>query len=195
MRESEIKRKTNETDITLVLNLDGTGRNTIETGIGFFNHMLTLFSVHSLVDLTLRCCGDTDVDYHHSVEDTGIALGEAVKEALGEKKGIRRYGFFLLPMDEALVQVALDFSGRSTLSFNCPFPTEKIGSFDTELVAEFFSAFVRSAGITLHIDLVRGTNSHHIAEAVFKGFAHALRDAVEIDGRNSTAVPSSKGVL
>ena len=195
MRESEIKRKTNETDITLVLNLDGTGRNTIETGIGFFNHMLTLFSVHSLVDLTLRCCGDTDVDYHHSVEDTGIALGEAVKEAIGEKKGIRRYGFFLLPMDEALVQVALDFSGRSMLSFNCPFPTEKIGSFDTELVAEFFSAFVRSAGITLHIDLVRGTNSHHIAEAVFKGFAHALRGAVEIDGRNSTAVPSSKGVL
>lgn len=195
MRESEIKRKTNETDITLALNLDGTGRNTIETGIGFFNHMLTLFSVHSLVDLTLRCCGDIDVDYHHSVEDTGIALGEALKEALGEKKGIRRYGFFLLPMDEALVQVALDFSGRSTLSFNCPFPTEKIGSFDTELVEEFFSAFTRSAGVTLHIDLVRGTNSHHIAEAVFKGFAHALRNAVEIDERNSAVIPSSKGVL
>ena len=195
MRESEIKRKTKETDITLSLELDGTGRNSIETGIGFFNHMLTLFSVHSLVDLTLRCSGDIDVDYHHSVEDTGIALGEAVKEALGEKKGIRRYGFFLLPMDEALVQVALDFSGRSTLSFNCPFPTEKIGSFDTELVEEFFSAFVRSAGITLHIDLVRGTNSHHIAEAVFKCFAHALREAVETDERNSAAIPSSKGVL
>lgn len=195
MRKSEIRRKTNETDITLSLELDGTGRNSIETGIGFFNHMLTLFSVHSLVDLTLRCSGDTDVDYHHSVEDTGIALGEAVKEALGEKKGIRRYGFFILPMDEALVQVALDISGRSTLSFNCPFPTEKIGSFDTELVEEFFSAFVRSAGITLHIDLVRGTNSHHIAEAVFKCFAHSLRDAVETDERNSTAIPSSKGVL
>ena len=195
MRESEIKRKTKETDITLSLELDGTGRNSIETGIGFFNHMLTLFSVHSLVDITLRCSGDIDVDYHHSVEDTGIALGEAVKEALGEKKGIRRYGFFLLPMDEALVQVVLDFSGRSTLSFNCPFSTEKIGSFDTELVEEFFSAFVRSAGITLHIDLVRGTNSHHIAEAVFKCFAHALREAVETDERNSAAIPSSKGVL
>lgn len=195
MRESEIKRKTNETEITLSVSLDGTGRNAIDTSIGFFNHMLTLFSVHSMVDLSVKCIGDIDVDFHHSVEDVGIVLGEAVKEALGDKEGIRRYGFFLLPMDEALVQIAIDLSGRSTLSFNCPFPTEKIGSFDTELVEEFFSAYVRSAGITLHIDLIRGCNSHHIAEAIFKCFAHAFRDAVEIDERNCGTIPSSKGVL
>ena len=195
MREYEIKRKTAETDITLKLNLDGRGDCDIETGIGFFNHMLTLFSVHSDFDLTLRCIGDTDVDYHHSVEDTAIALGKALENALGDKRGIKRYGFFLLPMDESLVSVAIDISGRSHLSFNCPFPTEKTGSFDTELVEEFFSSLVRYAGITLHIDLVRGRNSHHIAEAVFKGFAHALKEAVAIDERKKDVIPSSKGVL
>ncbi len=195
MREYEIKRKTAETEISVKLNLDGRGESDIGTSIGFFNHMMTLFSVHSGIDLILRCKGDTDVDYHHSVEDTAIALGEALRNALGDKRGIKRYGFFLLPMDEALVTVALDISGRSHLSFNCPFPTEKIGSFDTELVEEFFSSLVRYAGITLHIDLVRGRNSHHIAEAVFKGFAHALREAVSVDERKKDVIPSSKGVL
>ncbi len=195
MREYEINRKTAETEISVKLNLDGRGESDIGTSIGFFNHMMTLFSVHSGIDLILRCKGDTDVDYHHSVEDTAIALGEALRNALGDKRGIKRYGFFLLPMDEALVTVALDISGRSHLSFNCPFPTEKIGSFDTELVEEFFSSLVRYAGITLHIDLVRGRNSHHIAEAVFKGFAHALREAVSVDERKKDVIPSSKGVL
>ncbi len=195
MREYEINRKTTETEISVKLNLDGRGESDIGTSIGFFNHMMTLFSVHSGIDLILRCKGDTDVDYHHSVEDTAIALGEALRNALGDKRGIKRYGFFLLPMDEALVTVALDISGRSHLSFNCPFPTEKIGSFDTELVEEFFSSLVRYAGITLHIDLVRGRNSHHIAEAVFKGFAHALREAVSVDERKKDVIPSSKGVL
>ncbi len=195
MREYEINRKTAETDISVKLNLDGRGESDIGTSIGFFNHMMTLFAVHSGIDLILRCKGDTDVDYHHSVEDTAIALGEALRNALGDKRGIKRYGFFLLPMDEALVTVALDISGRSHLSFNCPFPTEKIGSFDTELVEEFFSSLVRYAGITLHIDLVRGRNSHHIAEAVFKGFAHALREAVSVDERKKNVIPSSKGVL
>ncbi len=195
MREYEIKRKTSETDITLRLNLDGTGMNEINTPVGFLNHMLTLLSVHSDIDLRVNAEGDTDVDDHHTVEDTAIAFGEALKATLGDKKGIRRYGSFLLPMDEALVSVALDISGRSHLSFNCPFPTEKIGSFDTELIEEFFSSLVRYAGITLHIDLIRGRNSHHIAEAVFKGFAHALSDGVGIDEKKSGRVPSSKGVL
>ena len=195
MREYEINRKTAETDIRLKLNIDGRGECDIETGIGFFNHMLTLFSVHSDMDLLLRCKGDTDVDYHHTVEDSAITIGEALRNALQDKRGINRYGFFLLPMDESLVTVAVDISGRSHLSFNCPFPTEKIGSFDTELVEEFFSSLVRYAGIALHIDLVRGRNSHHIAEAVFKGFAHALRQAVSIDEGKRNVIPSSKGVL
>ena len=195
MREYEINRKTAETDIRLKLNIDGRGEYDIETGIGFFNHMLTLFSVHSDMDLLLRCKGDTDVDYHHTVEDSAITIGEALRNALQDKRGINRYGFFLLPMDESLVTVAVDISGRSHLSFNCPFPTEKIGSFDTELVEEFFSSLVRYAGITVHIDLVRGRNSHHIAEAVFKGFAHALRQAVSIDEGKRNVIPSSKGVL
>ena len=195
MREYEINRKTAETDIRLKLNIDGRGEYDIETGIGFFNHMLTLFSVHSDMDLLLRCKGDTDVDYHHTVEDSAITIGEALRNALQDKRGINRYGFFLLPMDESLVTVAVDISGRSHLSFNCPFPTEKIGSFDTELVEEFFSSLVRYAGIALHIDLVRGRNSHHIAEAVFKGFAHALRQAVSIDEGKRDVIPSSKGVL
>ena len=195
MREYEINRKTAETDIRLKLNIDGRGECDIETGIGFFNHMLTLFSVHSDMDLLLRCKGDTDVDYHHTVEDSAITIGEALRNALQDKRGINRYGFFLLPMDESLVTVAVDISGRSHLSFNCPFPTEKIGSFDTELVEEFFSSLVRYAGITVHIDLVRGRNSHHIAEAVFKGFAHALRQAVSIDEGKRNVIPSSKGVL
>lgn len=195
MREYEIKRKTSETDIALYLNLDGTGKNGINTPVGFLNHMLTLLSVHCGIDLRIDAKGDTDVDDHHTVEDTAIALGEALRGALGDKKGIRRYGSFLLPMDEALVSTALDISGRSHLSFNCPFPTEKIGSFDTQLVEEFFSSLVRYSGITLHIDLIRGRNSHHIAEAVFKGFAHALSDAVSIDERKEGTIPSSKGVL
>lgn len=195
MREYEIKRKTNETEIALYLNLDGTGKNEISTPVGFLNHMLTLLSVHGDIDLRIEAKGDTDVDDHHTVEDTAIAFGMALKEALGEKKGIRRYGSFLLPMDEALVSTAVDISGRSHLSFNCPFPTEKIGAFDTQLIEEFFSSLVRYAGITLHIDLIRGRNSHHIAEAVFKSFAHTLADAVSIDERKAGTVPSSKGVL
>ncbi len=195
MREYEIKRKTNETDIALYINLDGTGKNGISTPVGFLNHMLTLLSVHGDIDLRIEAEGDTGVDDHHTVEDTAIAFGVALKEALGEKKGIRRYGSFLLPMDEALVSTAVDISGRSHLSFNCPFPTEKIGSFDTQLVEEFFSSLVRYAGITLHVDLIRGRNSHHIAEAVFKCFAHALADAVSIDERKAGTIPSSKGVL
>lgn len=195
MREYEIKRKTNETDILLYLNIDGTGKNEIRTPVGFLNHMLTLLAVHSDIDLRIDAEGDTETDDHHTVEDTAIALGEALKASLGDKKGIRRYGSFLLPMDEALVSVALDISGRSHLSFNCPFPTEKIGSFDTQLVEEFFSSLVRFSGLTVHIDLIRGRNSHHIAEAVFKCFAHALSDAVRIDERKAGVVPSSKGVL
>ena len=195
MRESEIMRKTKETDVTVSLNLDGKGKSEIDTSIGFFNHMLTLLSFHSSIDMTVKCKGDTDVDYHHSVEDTAITLGEAVRNALGEKRGIRRYGSFRLPMDEALVEVSLEISGRGTLVFNCPFPTEKIGDFDTELVEEFFSSFVRNAFLTLHIDLLRGKNSHHIAEAVFKCFAHALKIAVERDELTSDSIPSSKGAL
>ncbi len=195
MREYEIKRKTNETDIDLYLNIDGRGKNEIRTPVGFLNHMLTLLAVHSDIDLRIDAEGDTCTDDHHTVEDTAIAFAEALKASLGDKRGIRRYGSFLLPMDEALVSVALDISGRSHLSFNCPFPTEKIGSFDTQLVEEFFSSLVRFSGITVHIDLIRGRNSHHIAEAVFKGFAHALSDAVRIDERKEGVVPSSKGVL
>ena len=195
MRTSKVERKTNETDIKLIFSLDGTGENEISTGCGFLDHMLTLFSVHSKFDLSLSCVGDTDVDDHHTVEDIGIALGEAFSQAVGDKKGIVRYADAALPMDEALILTAVDISGRSCLCFECEFPTEKIGAFDTELIEEFFTAFVRTANITLHIRRLAGSNSHHIAEGIFKGFARTLCKASEIDIRFASEIPSSKGVL
>lgn len=191
MRTSEINRKTAETDISLRLDLESTGSE-ISTGIGFFDHMLTLFARHAGVSLSVKCVGDTEVDFHHSVEDVGICLGLAFKEALGDKRGIARYGQCILPMDEALVYTALDISGRGLSICNFEFPSEKIGDFDAELVAEFFSAFARCAEITLHVNEVYGDNSHHIAEAAFKGFARALKQAIEIVGDD---IPSTKGVL
>ena len=193
MRTAEIVRVTAETDITLKLNLDGTGASTVATGIGFLDHMLTLFAAHGRFDLEVRCKGDNQVDDHHSAEDIGIALGQAFAKALGEKRGINRYGSFLLPMDEALIQVALDISGRSCLCYGLEIPTEKIGSFDTELVEEFFLAFVRNCPMSLHIRQLAGKNSHHIAEGTFKGVARALKEAVLSDGTD--AIPSTKGVL
>ena len=193
MRSAEISRNTAETEIALSLTLEGSGKSAIHSGIGFLDHMLTLFAAHGKFDLTLSCRGDTQVDDHHSAEDIGIALGQAFAQALGEKRGICRYGSFLLPMDEALVQVALDLSGRSCLCYGLEFPTEKIGSFDTELVEEFFLAFVRCCPMSLHIRQLAGRNSHHIAEAAFKGVARALKEAVASDG--SDAIPSTKGVL
>ena len=195
MRTSEITRKTAETDIYMSLNLDGQGTNNIDTGCGFLDHMLTLFSAHSLFDLTVKCVGDVNVDYHHSVEDIGICLGKALAEALGDCKGICRYGSMILPMDEALIMTAVDVSGRSTLVYRLDIPTEKVGDFDTELVEEFMTAFVRSAGITLHIKQLEGKNSHHIIEGTFKSMARALRAAVEKDLRAQDRVPSTKGVL
>ncbi len=195
MRTSNIARKTAETDITLSLNLDGSGVSEIDTGVGFLNHMLTLFAKHGRFDLKLRCIGDTDVDDHHSVEDIGIALGQAFREALGEKRGILRYGDCILPMDEALVLTAADFSGRPYLGFDLPVPTEKVGSFDTELVEEFFLGFTRNAGCTLHIRKLAGTNSHHIIEGCFKSAARTLRKAVAIDPDFADEIPSTKGVL
>ncbi len=195
MRKSEISRKTAETDIKLTLNLDGDGKSSIDTGCGFFDHMLTLFASHSGFDLTVACVGDTKVDYHHSVEDIGIVLGDALKEALGDCRGIVRYGNMMLPMDETLVLCALDVSGRAYLSYGLDIKTEKIGDFDSELVEEFFLALVRHAGITLHLKQLDGRNSHHIAEAAFKAFAHALSDAVRIDPAKADKIPSSKGVL
>ncbi|MBE6678335.1 MAG: imidazoleglycerol-phosphate dehydratase HisB [Ruminococcaceae bacterium] len=192
MRKTTLSRKTAETDIKLTLNLDGEGRSNIKTGCGFFDHMLTLFAKHGSFDIELFCNGDTDVDYHHSVEDIGIVLGEAFKTALGDCAGIKRYGSMLLPMDEALVLCALDISGRSYLQMKLLIPTQKVGAFDTELVNEFFVAFCRSAGITLHIRLMDGTNSHHIIEATFKAFARAMNDAVTIIG---TSIPSTKGII
>ena len=192
MRKTTLSRKTAETDIKLTLNLDGEGRSNIKTGCGFFDHMLTLFAKHGSFDIELFCNGDTDVDYHHSVEDIGIVLGEAFKTALGDCAGIKRYGSMLLPMDEALVLCALDISGRSYLQMKLLIPTQKVGDFDTELVNEFFVAFCRSAGITLHIRLMDGTNSHHIIEATFKAFARAMNDAVTIIG---TSIPSTKGII
>lgn len=195
MRSAEIKRKTVETDIRLVLNLDGNGRGEIDTGVGFLDHMLMLFARHGRFDLSVTCCGDTRVDDHHSTEDIGIVLGLALAEALGEKRGIHRYGSILLPMDEALTLVALDLSGRACLRFSAEFPSEKIGTFDTELVKEFFLAFCRTAGLTLHIRILDGENSHHIAEAIFKGFGRALAEAVSIDERLFGEIPSTKGTL
>ena len=193
MRTCEITRKTAETDITLTLNLDGTGKSSIDTGCGFLNHMLTLFAAHGKFDLTVNCVGDTDVDDHHSVEDIGIALGQAFQEALGDKRGITRYGSFLLPMDEALIQTAVDISGRSCLCYGLEIPTEKIGTFDTELVEEFFLGFTRNCPMSLHIRQLAGKNSHHIVEGAFKSVSRSLKAAVALGGSND--IPSTKGVL
>ena len=193
MRTYELTRRTAETDIFLSLNLDGTGKSSIDTGCGFLNHMLTLFAAHGKFDLTVKCAGDTDVDDHHSVEDIGIVLGQAFQAALGDKRGITRYGSFLLPMDEALIQTAVDISGRSCLCYGLEIPTEKIGTFDTELVEEFFLAFIRNCPMSLHIRQLAGKNSHHIVEGTFKSVARSLKAAVALDGTND--IPSTKGVL
>ena len=195
MRDASITRKTAETDISLALTLEGMGRAEICTGIGFLDHMLTLFARHGRFDLTVTCSGDTWVDDHHSAEDIGITLGTAFAQALGDKRGIRRYGSVLLPMDEALVLTALDTSGRSTLRYGLTIPSQKVGTFDTELVEEFLLAFVRAAGITLHVRQLDGTNSHHIIEAAFKGLGRALREAVSIDPEAAGEIPSTKGVI
>ena len=195
MRTATINRKTAETDVSLTLALDGRGTAEVKTGCGFLDHMLTLLARHARFDLTVTCVGDTYVDDHHTVEDVGIVLGTALSEALGEKRGITRYGQSLLPMDETLVLVAADLSGRAYLGFDLPFPTEKIGSFDTELCKEFFTAFARCAAMTLHIRLMAGENSHHIAEAAFKGTGRALRAAVSIDPAAGDEIPSTKGAL
>ncbi len=195
MRIAEIKRKTKETDICLTLNLDGKGESDIKSGCGFLDHMLTLFAKHSRFDLELTCKGDVEVDYHHTVEDIGIALGEALSTALGDKKGIVRYGNFLLPMDESLVMSAVDISGRSHLEYSADVRAKTLGDFDTELAREFFEAFVRSAKITLHIVKMNGKNSHHILEAVYKSVARSLCEAVAIDEKYKDEIPSTKGVL
>ncbi len=195
MRTSEINRKTAETDISLKLNIDGVGQNKIDTGCGFLDHMLTLFSRHARFDLDLCCKGDTYVDYHHTVEDVGIVLGKALAECLGEMRGIKRYGSFILPMDESLILTAVDISGRSYLGFKLEIPTQRVGDFDTELVREFFEAFVRNANITLHISQLEGYNSHHIIEGAFKSVARTLKEAVEIEERFKDEIPSTKGVL
>ena len=195
MRSAQITQRTAETDIRLSLSLDDTGRVSVQTGVGFLDHMLTLFARHGRFSLAVTCQGDTQVDDHHSVEDVGIALGEALCQALGEKRGIRRYGSMLLPMDEALVLCAVDLSGRACLRMQAAFPSQKIGTFDTELVEEFFTAVSRSAGMTLHLRQMDGTNSHHIAEAMFKAFGRALGEAVSVDPRLGDEIPSTKGVL
>ena len=195
MRTSEIIRKTAETDIKLTLALDGTGKSEIDTGCGFLDHMLTLFARHGRFDLTVKCTGDTNVDFHHTVEDIGICLGMALSEALGDKKGICRYGSMMLPMDEALITAALDISGRSYLAYGLEIPAEKVGDFDTELCEEFWQAFVRTSSITLHIVQNAGRNSHHIIEGAFKAVARALRAAVKIDPDFADEIPSTKGVL
>jgi imidazoleglycerol-phosphate dehydratase len=195
MRTSTITRNTEETKISLALNLDGKGVSKIDTKCGFFDHMLTLFSKHSKIDLEVTCNGDINVDYHHTVEDVGIVLGKAILEALGDKKGINRYADTILPMDEALILTAIDVSGRSYLNFDVDFPSEKIGDFDTELVEEFFMALTRNAEITLHIKKLAGENSHHIAEGAFKSFARTLRAAVALDENFKDQLPSTKGVL
>lgn len=195
MRTSEIKRKTAETDIALSLNLDGTGASSVQTGCGFLDHMLTLFASHGRFDLTLSCTGDTYVDYHHTVEDVGIALGEAFYAALGDKRGIHRYGDTVLPMDEALILTAVDFSGRAFLGYLVELPTEKVGDFDTELCEEFWYGFVRKAECALHIRMLSGRNSHHIIEGIFKSAARTLREAVAVDAAFADEIPSTKGVL
>lgn len=195
MRRAEINRKTAETDIKLSLNIDGNGKAEIATGVGFLDHMLTLFACHSRMDLRIAATGDTYVDDHHTVEDVGIALGQAMAEALGDKAGLTRYGSMILPMDEALILSAVDFSGRSYLGFDLAIPAQKVGSFDTELVEEFFCAFTRNAGCNLHLKQLAGTNSHHIIEGAFKSVARSIRAAVAVDERLAGEIPSSKGTL
>lgn len=195
MRQATIARKTNETEIEVSVNLDGTGQRQIETGVGFFDHMLDQLARHSLIDMVIRAKGDLHIDDHHTVEDVGIALGQAIREALGDKKGIRRYASADLPMDGTLTRVALDVSGRPFLVFKVEFTRDKIGTFDTELVREWFQAFAMNSGITLHVETPYGDNNHHIAESAFKALARALRDAVEIDPRASDRIPSTKGTL
>lgn len=195
MRKTSIARKTNETDIMLALSLDGKGESDISTGCGFLDHMLTLFSKHARFDLTVKCVGDTQVDYHHTTEDIGIALGKALSEALGDKKGICRYGDIILPMDEALVMCAVDISGRGGLFYGLDIPACKVGDFDTELTEEFLSALAREAGITLHIRQLAGSNSHHIIEGAFKALARVLKEAVAIDEKFKDEIPSTKGVI
>ncbi len=195
MRTAEINRKTAETDIRLSLNLDGVGNSTVDTGCGFLDHMLTLFARHGRFDLNVSCKGDTNVDDHHTVEDVGICLGEAFSKALGEKRGIQRYGFCILPMDEALILTAVDLSGRACLRYGLSIPSPKVGSFDTELVEEFWQSFVRNCPSALHVRQFDGTNSHHIIEGFFKSAARALKEAVTIDEAFASEIPSTKGVL
>ena len=195
MRQAEIKRKTAETDITLLLDLDGSGKSSINSGSGFMDHMLTLFASHGRFDLMVSCEGDTYVDYHHSVEDIGIALGAAFKEALGDKKGIHRYGDTILPMDESLIMTAVDFSGRSYLGYDMPGLTEKVGDFDTELAEEFWMGFVRQAECAVHIRKLSGKNTHHILEGSFKSMGRSLRKAVAIDPEFRNEIPSTKGII
>ena len=195
MRQARVDRKTAETEIAVEIDLDGTGRYDNQTGVGFFDHMLDQLARHSLIDMRVRATGDLHIDDHHTVEDTGIALGQALAKALGDKRGIRRYGACLLPMDDALVRAALDLSARPYLVWSVPFDAPKIGTFDTELVREFFQAFATHGGITLHVERLSGLNAHHVAEAAFKAVARALREAVETDPRKADAVPSTKGSL
>ncbi len=195
MREAHIKRKTNETDIEMTLSLDGTGKNEIDTGCGFLDHMLELFARHGRMDLTVRCVGDTHVDYHHTVEDVGIVLGQAFAKAVGEKRGISRYGSILLPMDETLILASIDISGRAYLNYDVQIPTPAVGGMDTELVEEFFISFVRNSDITLHIKQLEGKNSHHIIEGIFKAFGRALCKAVFEDKTLGGEIPSTKGIL
>ncbi|MBE1293542.1 MAG: imidazoleglycerol-phosphate dehydratase HisB [Rhodobacteraceae bacterium] len=195
MRQASVSRTTAETKITVEINLDGTGTYDNQTGVGFFDHMLDQLSRHSLIDMTIRAEGDYHIDDHHTVEDVGISLGQALTQALGDKKGIRRYATCHLPMDDAQVRASLDLSARPFLIWNLEMPTQKIGSFDTELVREFFQSFATHGGITLHVDQIHGFNSHHIAEATFKAVARALREAVEVDPRKADAIPSTKGAL
>ena len=195
MRTANISRKTAETDVSVALTLEGAGRGEIDTGVGFLDHMLTLLCKHGKFDLTVKCVGDTDVDDHHSVEDIGICMGDALAEALGDCRGITRYADCFLPMDESLVLVAVDISGRGSLTLDLPLPAQKVGTFDTELVEEFLIGFARRAGITLHVRLVTGKNTHHIIEAAFKGIGRVLRSAVAVDPEFASEIPSSKGVL
>jgi len=195
MRQASIKRETGETTISLTVDLDGSGRSQVATGVGFLDHMLTLLARHALIDLDIKAEGDLEVDDHHTVEDVGIALGQALRQALGDKRGIKRYADCLMPMDEALTRVALDISGRPFLVFRADFPAAKIGTFDVELVREWFQAFASNAGVTLHVETLYGANGHHIAESCFKGLARALREAVAIDPSAGDRVPSTKGTL
>ena len=195
MRKATISRKTSETSVSVSVNLDGTGTYAIKTGVGFFDHMMEQLARHSLIDITLEAKGDLHIDDHHTVEDCGIALGQAISQALGDRKGIRRYASCDLPMDETLTRVAIDVSGRPFLIFKCNYPTHKIGTFDTELVREWFQAFAMHAGITLHLENAYGLNAHHIAESSFKALARSLRDALEIDPRQANRIPSTKGTL